>query len=84
MPPGMWADRYLDHQLREICDASNGMAEIHQPEVCQERYEVMTTLKAALYGNPMGMLAKTASNLFARGDLKAKLWEISWIARKRF
>lgn len=25
-----------------------------------------------------------ASNRFARGDLKARLWEISWMARKRF
>lgn len=42
------------------------------------------TLKAALYGTPIGRLAKTANNLLARGDLKARLWEISWMARKRF
>ena len=42
------------------------------------------TLKAALYGIPMGRLAKTAKSRFARGDLKARLWEISWMARKRF
>ena len=33
---------------------------------------------------PMGKLAKIASIRFANGDLKAKLCEISWIARKRF
>lgn len=33
---------------------------------------------------PMGKLAKMASSRFAMGDLKARLWDISWIARKRF
>jgi hypothetical protein len=33
---------------------------------------------------PMGKLAKIASMRFAKGDLKAKLCEISWMARKRF
>ena len=47
-------------------------------------YLVLLTLKAALYGRPIGRLAKTANSLFAIGDLKARLWEISWIARKRF
>ena len=42
------------------------------------------TRKAALYGNPMARLAKTAAKRLARGDLKAKLCEISWMARKRF
>lgn len=32
----------------------------------------------------MGRLAKIASMRFAKGDLKAKLCEISWMARKRF
>jgi hypothetical protein len=32
----------------------------------------------------MGKFAKTANTLFAKPDLKAKLWEISWIARNRF
>lgn len=32
----------------------------------------------------MGRLAKMANSLFASGDLKARLWLISWIARKRF
>lgn len=44
----------------------------------------LLTLKAALYGTPIGRLAKTANNLLAKGDLKARLWEISWMARKRF
>jgi hypothetical protein len=42
------------------------------------------TLKEALYGRPIGRLANTAKILLASGDLKAKLWEISWMARKRF
>ena len=42
------------------------------------------TRNAALYGTPMGRLAKTANNLFADGDLKARLCEISWIDRKMF
>lgn len=33
---------------------------------------------------PIGKLAKIASMRFANGDLKARLCEISWIARKRF
>ena len=33
---------------------------------------------------PIGKLAKIASMRLANGDLKAKLCEISWIARKRF
>ena len=45
---------------------------------------VELTLKAALYGIPMGRLAKTAKSRFAIGVLKARLWEISWMARKRF
>ena len=44
----------------------------------------VSTLKAALYGIPMGRLAITANNLFAIGDLKARLCDISWMARKRF
>lgn len=32
----------------------------------------------------MGKFAKTASKRFANGDLKARLCEISWMARKRF
>ena len=42
------------------------------------------TLKAALYGIPIGRLARTANSRFANGALKARLCEISWIARKRF
>ena len=49
-----------------------------------ERVWFGLTLKAALYGIPMGRLAKTAKSRFARGDLKARLWEISWMARNRF
>ena len=44
----------------------------------------LLTLKAALYGTPIGRLANTANSLFADGALKARLWEISWMARKRF
>lgn len=33
---------------------------------------------------PIGRLANTANSLFALGDLKAKLWDISWMARNRF
>ncbi len=44
----------------------------------------MLTLKAALYGTPMGRLAKTANSRFANGALKARLWDISWMARNRF
>lgn len=32
----------------------------------------------------MGRLANIASSRFANGDLKARLCDISWIARKRF
>ncbi len=32
----------------------------------------------------MGRFAITAKSLFAIGDLKARLWDISWMARKRF
>lgn len=33
---------------------------------------------------PIGRFAKTAKSRFACGDRKAKLCDISWIARKRF
>lgn len=42
------------------------------------------TLKAALYGTPMGRFAKIASSLLAIPDLKARLCEISWMDRNRF
>ena len=42
------------------------------------------TLKAALYGRPIGKLAMMANRRLAMGDLKARLWEISCIARNRF
>ena len=42
------------------------------------------TLNAALYGKPIGRFAKMASMRLAIGDRNARLWEISWIARKRF
>lgn len=32
----------------------------------------------------MGKLAKIANSLFAIGERNARLWEISWMARKRF
>ena len=32
----------------------------------------------------MGKLAMMAKSLFASADLKARLWDISWMARKRF
>lgn len=41
-------------------------------------------LKEAEYGIPIGKLAKIANALFKFAFLKAKLWEISWMARKRF
>lgn len=42
------------------------------------------TLNEALYGTPMGRFAKMAKSLLASGDRKARLCEISWMARKRF
>lgn len=42
------------------------------------------TRNDALYGKPMGRLAKMAKSLLAKGDRKARLWEISWMARKVF
>lgn len=42
------------------------------------------TRKAAEYGNPMGRLANIANSRFAIGLLNARLWEISWMAKKRF
>lgn len=50
-------------------------------DVCRQ---ALRTLNDALYGIPMGRLANTAKILFASGLLKARLCEISWIARKRF
>lgn len=35
------------------------------------------TRKAALYGSPIGRFAKMARTRLARGDRKARLWEIS-------
>jgi hypothetical protein len=32
----------------------------------------------------MGRFAKIANSRFASGERKARLWEISWMARKRF
>lgn len=46
--------------------------------------ELAFTLKAALYGIPMGRFAKTAKSRLARGALNARLWEISCMARNRF
>lgn len=43
-----------------------------------------STLKLALYGTPMGKLATIASARFIHGVRKARLCDISWIARKRF
>ena len=48
------------------------------------RQRLLLTLKAALYGRPIGRLARIANNRFARGALNARLWEISCMARKRF
>jgi hypothetical protein len=42
------------------------------------------TLNEALYGTAMGRLAKMAKRRLAMGDRKARLWEISWMARNRF
>jgi hypothetical protein len=42
------------------------------------------TRKEALYGIPIGRLAKMARTRFALAERKARLCEISWIARKRF
>jgi hypothetical protein len=44
----------------------------------------MLTLKEALYGMPIGRFANTANTRFARGLRKARLCDISWMARKRF
>lgn len=46
--------------------------------------EVERTLNEALYGTPMGRFAKIATSRFASGDRKARLCEISWMARNRF
>ena len=50
----------------------------------QRPSESTLTLNAALYGNPMGRFATIANKRLANGDLNARLWEISCIARKRF
>lgn len=42
------------------------------------------TRKAALYGSPIGRLAMIANSRLAIAERKAKLCEISWIARNRF
>lgn len=42
------------------------------------------TRNAALYGIPMGKLATMANSLLAIALLKARLCEISWMARNRF
>lgn len=42
------------------------------------------TRNAALYGIPIGKLAIIANTLLAMGDLKARLCEISWMAKNRF
>ena len=42
------------------------------------------TRNEALYGIPIGRLAKIAMALLALGDLKARLWDISWMERNRF
>lgn len=44
----------------------------------------MFTLNEALYGMPIGRFAKIANSLFASPDLKARLCDISCIARNRF
>ena len=44
----------------------------------------LRTLNDALYGIPIGRFANIASRRFAKPDLKAKLCDISWMARKRF
>lgn len=38
---------------------------------------LLHTLNDAEYGIPIGKFANTASSLFAKGDLKARLCEIS-------
>jgi len=45
--------------------------------------ETGPTLKAAEYGMPMGRFANIAKSLFGATALKARLWVISWMARKR-
>lgn len=45
---------------------------------------LIRTLNDALYGIPIGRFANTAKTLFASGFLKARLCEISWMARNRF
>ena len=49
-----------------------------------QHHPIFHTLKEALYGIPIGRLAKTAKTRFANGNLNARLWDISWMARKRF
>lgn len=47
-------------------------------------WKSIRTRKAALYGSPIGRLAKMASNRLAKADRNARLCEISWMARNRF
>lgn len=42
------------------------------------------TRKEALYGTAIGKLAIIAKSLLAVGERKARLWEISWMARNKF
>ena len=42
------------------------------------------TLNEALYGTAIGRFAKMANSRLAMGDLKARLCEISWMARNKF
>lgn len=39
--------------------------------------KLQLTLNAALYGTPIGILAKIARTRLANADRKARLWEIS-------
>ena len=87
---GLLGGRCRDLLPRWICGGLGGRAifvSVSILLVFRESRAVGTggnTLNAALYGIPIGKLAKIASSLFAIGERKARLWEISWIARKRF
>lgn len=81
-PPATLEDRCQGRPRLVTCGASGDMAG-HQvspsrPD-CSSRSQGgnWLTRKEALYGSPIGKLAKTAKSRFAVGDLKARLWDIS-------
>lgn len=69
---------------RETKGQQVGISFIPLHTCISSQFQEPHTLNAALYGSPIGRLAKMASNRLAIGERKAKLCEISWIARNRF